>query len=172
MTKLEINKLQYGVLGSFVFGGLTLGSIISTGLYSKAEWIKRVLIGSLVCTALSLLLFTVSSSFTFLLFIRGCTGFFQIFLVVYMPVWTDTFCDEKFKSIALTVCMLCSPLGIVGGYLLTYYMVLYYTWEYSFYVQSIAIIPCFVVLILTPDKYINVQMTVAERKRIQKEVAG
>jgi predicted MFS family arabinose efflux permease len=122
MEKLSINKLQYGILGSFVFGGLTLGSIVSTGLYSKGNLIKPTLIGSLILTALTLLLFTVSTSFYFLLFLRGATGFFQIFLIVYQPVWTDTFCEEKFKSIALTVNMLASPLGIVGGYMLTYAM--------------------------------------------------
>jgi MFS family permease len=85
-----------------------------------------------------------------MLFLRGLTGFFQIFLVVYQPVWTDTFCEEKFKSIALTINMLAAPLGIVGGYMLTYYMNKYHTWEWSFYLQSLAIIPCFGFLLMVP----------------------
>ena len=32
--------------------------------------------------------------------------------------------------------MLAAPLGIVGGYMLTYYMNKYHSWEWSFYLQS------------------------------------
>ena len=76
MQKLEINKLQYGVLGSFVFAGLTLGSIVSTALYSKGDLIKPVLLGSLLMNMISLLLFTTTTSYYFSLFLRGATGFF------------------------------------------------------------------------------------------------
>ena len=87
-------------------------------------------------------------------------------------MWTDTFCEEKFKSLALTINMLAAPLGIVGGYLLTYLMNKYKTWEWAFYVQCIAIIPCFVFLLLVPEKYLNVESTVLARKRIQKNVSA
>lgn len=162
--KLQINKFQYGVLGSFVFAGLTLGSIVSTAIYSKGDLIKPTLLASLVMNTIALLMFTTSTSYYFMLFLRGATGFFQIFLVVYQPVWTDTFCEEKFKSIALTVNMLAAPLGIVGGYMLTYYMNKYHTWEWSFYLQSIAIVPCFIFLLMCPEKYLNVETTVNTKK--------
>lgn len=76
IEKLDINKFQYGVLGSFVFAGLTFGSIISTALYSKGDLIKPVLLGSILMNTIALLLFTTSSSFYFSLFLRGATGFF------------------------------------------------------------------------------------------------
>lgn len=81
--KLEINKFQYGVLGSFVFAGLTFGSVVSTALYSKGDLIKPTLLGSMIMNTISLLLFTTSSTYSFTLFLRAATGFFQIFLVVY-----------------------------------------------------------------------------------------
>lgn len=120
----------------------------------------------MIMNTIALLLFTTSSSYYFLLFLRAATGFFQIFLVVYQPVWTDTFCEEKFKSIALTINMLAAPLGIVGGYMLTYYMNKYHTWEWSFYLQSVAIVPCFIFLVMVPEKYLNVETTVTTKKQI------
>lgn len=56
--------------------------------------------------------------------------------------------------------MLAAPLGIVGGYMLTYYMNKYHTWEWSFYLQAVAIIPCFLMLLMMPEKYLNVETTV------------
>lgn len=162
--KLQINKFQYGVLGSFVFAGLTFGSIVSTAIYSKGDLIKPTLLGSMIMNTIALLMFTTSTSYYFMLFLRAATGFFQIFLVVYQPVWTDTFCEEKFKSIALTINMLAAPLGIVGGYMLTYYMNKYHTWEWSFYLQSVAIVPCFFFLLMCPEKYLNVETTVNTKK--------
>lgn len=132
---------------------------MSTALYSKGELIKPTLIGSLIMNVIVLLLFTTSTSYYYLLFLRGATGFFQIFLVVYQPVWTDSFCEDRFKSIALTINMLAAPLGIVGGYMLTYAMNKYRTWEWSFYLQGLAIIPCFVFLLMVPEKYLNIEST-------------
>lgn len=133
MKKLDMNHFKYGILGSFVFGGLMVGSVVSTALYSKGEYIKKTLIVSMVLLIVCLVGFTLSTSYGLSLFLRFATGFFQIFLVAYQPVWSDTFCSEKFKSIALTINMLAAPLGIVGGYMLTYYMNKHLSWEWSFY---------------------------------------
>ena len=165
-AKLKMNELQYGILGSFVFGGLMLGSFVSTGVYSKGHYIKPVLISSLILAATCLVLFVLTNSYTFSLFLRGATGFFQIFLIAFQPVWSDTFCSDSFKSIALTINMLASPIGIVGGYLLTYYMNIKLSWEWSFIIQAIALVPCFVFLIIVPEKYLNIEMTIKNRKLI------
>jgi len=153
-----------------VFAGLTVGSIVATGLYSKGHLIKPTLCASIILNAISLLLFTTSTSYYYLLFLRGLTGFFQIFLVVYQPVWTDTFCKEGFKSIALTINMLAAPLGIVGGYILTWVMNKKYSWEWSFYIQGVGLIPCFVFIVLMPDKYLNITIANDAKNKIKKEV--
>ena len=49
-----------------------------------------------------------------------------------MPVWADTFGTQKQKAIWMTFLMLASPLGIVLGFTLTYYMIKFASWEYSF----------------------------------------
>ena len=92
---LGINDFQFGILGSIAYGGLTLGSIVATGLFQKRKLIKHVLAGSLAFNALFLYLFTITDSFFFDAFIRFWIGFFQIYVSIYMPVWADTFADER-----------------------------------------------------------------------------
>ena len=59
-----------------MFAGLTLGLIISTALYSKGDYIKPTLLGSMIMNTIALLMFTTSSSYYVVLFLRGATGFF------------------------------------------------------------------------------------------------
>ena len=96
------------------------GSATATGLYSKGHLIKPILGFSLMLNSICLVFFTTSTSFYVLGAMRFLTGFCQIFIVVYYPVWTDTFGPEKFKSIWLTLMLLASPLGLVLGYAVTY----------------------------------------------------
>lgn len=92
---------------------------------------------------------------------RAFTGFCQVFVCIYMPVWADTYgSNERIKSIWMTSLLLAAPLGIVVGYVITYYMVLYQSWEWSFYLQAFALAPCVVAIIFTPNRYINVEQTI------------
>jgi len=77
-----------------------------------------------------------------------------------MPVWADAYGTEKQKSIWLTVLLLASPLGVVLGYTLTYYMEKYLSWEWSFYIQAIALLPCAACILVTPSRYINIEYTI------------
>lgn len=51
-----------------------------------------------------------------------------------MPVWADAYGNEKQKSAWLTILLLASPVGVVLGYTLTYYMIENLSWEWSFYI--------------------------------------
>jgi hypothetical protein len=42
--KLGVGNLGFGILGSIVFVGLILGSMVASGLYSQGNWIKPTLI--------------------------------------------------------------------------------------------------------------------------------
>lgn len=99
-----------------------------------------------------------------MLFLRVLIGFFQVFSCVYYPVWADTFGPEKHKTTWLTIMLLAAPLGVVLGYVLTYGMNYAYSWEWSFYLQALAIVPCAIFFLLTPDHYLNIQKTVEFRK--------
>ena len=163
--KLEVGNLGFGILGSIVFVGLIFGSIAASGLFSQGNWIKPTLLFALALNALSLYAFTLSNSFYLMVIVRGVIGFFQVFVCIYMPVWVDTFGSESQKTIWLTINMLASPLGVVLGYSLTYYMNISHSWEWSFNIQAVALIPCICCVIVTPSQYLNIEKTIEFRNR-------
>lgn len=77
-----------------------------------------------------------------------------------MPVWADVYANEKQKSSWITILLLSSPLGIVGGYTLTSFMVSYHFWQYSFYIQAAGIMVSVVFYFFLPSKYLNIDYTV------------
>ena len=130
--KMGIENFGFGSLGTLVYFGLTVGSIFGTKVYSNTKYIKYVLTTSLVCLGLVLVLFTISQNYKINIFLRFLTGFSEVFVSIYAPVWADAFATEKLKSIWISGLLLCSPLGIFVGFTLTSYMVANYRWEYSF----------------------------------------
>lgn len=144
-----------------VYAGLTLGASVATMIFMNGIWIKPALSASLFFNAFCLWLFTLSKNFMLSAILRGFIGFFQVFASIYYAVWADAFGTEKQKSIWLTFLLLASPLGVVLGYTLTFYMQKYLNdWRWSFYIQAIAILPCSACFLITPSKYINIEYAV------------
>jgi sugar phosphate permease len=73
---LDMNDFEFGLLGSVVYGGLTLGSAVATGVYSKSKLVKPTLALTLFCNALCIYAFTTTDSFYFDAFHRFMIGFF------------------------------------------------------------------------------------------------
>lgn len=75
---------------------------------------------------------------------RFLIGAFQVFLLVYYPVWIDKFGQDK-KTLWLTLLQICVPVGIFAGYGMTA-AILALGQEYllSFYIQ-IGIVALFIV---------------------------
>ena len=94
---LGIENLEFGTLGSVVYGGLTLGSAVATWVYQHDSWIKVTLGLTLIGNALMIYLFTVTNSFLFDTYLRFMIGFFQVFVCIYQPVWADTFARDSQK---------------------------------------------------------------------------
>lgn len=130
---LNMNDFQFGILGSIVYGGLTLGAGVATGIYSDAKRAKSALIFTLVMNSLCIIVFPFSKSFYIDAGLRFGIGFFQVFSCIYMPVWADAFANEQQKSVWLTFLILSSPLGVVLGFTLTAIMVRYASWHWSFW---------------------------------------
>jgi MFS family permease len=61
--------------------------------------------------------------------------------------------------------MLASPLGVVLGYTLTYYMNILHSWEWSFNIQAVALLPCIGCVIVTPSQYLNIEKTIEFRNK-------
>lgn len=119
---LSFSKVQLGGLGSIVFVGLTMGSSISGICYSYFG-AKSIISSFTTMTALSLILFPLSGTNHYLAYLaRFMAGMFQIFLVVYFPVWVDNFAPSHWKTLWLTFLQLAVPLGVIIGYCLTAFM--------------------------------------------------
>lgn len=88
---------------------------------------------------------------------RFISGFFQVFLVIYFPVWVDAFGENR-KTIWLTYMQLAVVIGLVIGYICTamfniangsYPLI---TWRFSFYLQAVLLSGCFFVFYYTDER--------------------
>lgn len=120
---------------------------------------RMVLLGVLCLEAFSLCIFCYSTNFYFLLFDRFCTGFFQVFISIYFPVWADHFgTTEKQKSLWLTGLIAGSPIGVLLGYTITASLVQNgYSWRWALYTQSLGFVPVVLAIMLTPYRYFDLQ---------------
>ena len=41
---VNINDVQFGTLGSVVYGGIVVGSVVATGIFSRSSWIKPIIV--------------------------------------------------------------------------------------------------------------------------------
>mmetsp|Transcript_16621 Transcript_16621/g.28327 ORF Transcript_16621/g.28327 Transcript_16621/m.28327 type:complete len:190 (+) Transcript_16621:831-1400(+) len=154
----RMENSQFGALGSVVYFGQTLGSAIATGMLHKVN-AKPVLGICLFLNIGSLLLFTVTRHYPVLVLCRTLTGLFQVFFCIYFPVWADIFGNEKQQSAWLTYLLIASPLGVILGYGMTAILLENWGWRASFYIQSALLTPCFIGILLTPSKYINIALS-------------
>lgn len=105
---------------------------------------------------------------------RFVSGFFQVFLVIYFPVWVDAFGDDK-KTIWLTYMQLAVVLGLVIGYICTamfniansYFPLI--TWRSAFYLQSALLSICFLVFLKTDEKDLATN-GIFSSKKIREEI--
>lgn len=113
--ELEIDDLFLGILGSMVFTGLMSGSLISGYLFTVYSCKKLILISlAMIIASVYGFCFSMHNRLLLILSRLGC-GFFQVFLVVYYPVWVDYFAEEK-KTIWLTYLQIGVPFGVFLGY--------------------------------------------------------
>ena len=116
--ELQIDDLFLGVLGSMVFMGLMSGSLVSGYMFTKYQC-KKLILFSLGMISLGITMFTFAGTNKALLITsRLISGFFQVFLVVYYPVWVDYFAGDK-KTQWLTYLQIGVPFGVFMGYGLT-----------------------------------------------------
>ena len=117
MIDLDLTEVEFGLLGSLMYIGLIAGSTIAGYIYQRFSC-KRIVIFNLCCTGICLSFFTYTGNIDFLGFSRISTGFFQVFLVIFFPVWVDIF-GGKSKTLWLTILQIGVPMGTFFGYVLT-----------------------------------------------------
>ena len=89
---------------------------------------------------------------------RFLTGFFQVFISIFWPVWTDAFAGtEKRKAAWMSTYLAASPVGVLFGYVITTQLIINYNWEYAFYLQCVAVGPAIILILMMPLKYFNLR---------------
>lgn len=91
--ELGISNTMFGSLGSVVYFGQLTGSIFSTWILTVFK-AKNVLGWCLALNMISLVVFTITNNFLFLMIDRFSTGLFQVFFCIFFPVWSDVFGNE------------------------------------------------------------------------------
>ena len=141
-----IGDVFQGFQGSLVFVGLMMGSVAAGYLFTRYSC-KKIIIFSYTLMILGFILFPFSGDNKFLLgFSRMVTGFFQVFMLVYFPVWVDHF-GEHNKTIWISYLQIGPPLGVFMGYAITAFFneinvyVPFISWRWAFYVQVILLLP-------------------------------
>jgi len=79
-----------GVLGSIVYVGIVIMGLFAGRLYQHFNS-KLLTVIALVCLEGTLLLFVLSEHKIAAYISRFFTGVFQVFLLVYYPIWIDKF---------------------------------------------------------------------------------
>ena len=74
---LNIAEVELGLLGSIVYGGLLLGSLLAGQLFQKFNS-KRVIVSTVTAYIISLLMFPLSRDILILGLSRFLVGFFQV----------------------------------------------------------------------------------------------
>lgn len=72
---LHLNDFQFGLLGSVVYGGMTLGAALATGVYQKSHLIKPTLWGTLLLNLISLSVFALMKNYFLCVLLRFIIGF-------------------------------------------------------------------------------------------------
>ena len=95
-----------------------------------------------------------------------------------MPLFVDTYGTTKNKSAWMAVALLSTPLGVIFGYTLTYTIMVYSSWQFSFYIQGWIVIIFALLFSFVPNKYTEIDqiqiLLKAEKKRRQNlpEIGG
>lgn len=161
--------VQLGSLGSLVFVGLLFGSLCATVVLNRLAY-KVVLGASFFGNGASLLLFSTTRSFAVMCVARFLSGFFQIFLTIYIPLYVDTFGTKTTKPIMLSLVLLAPPIGVVIGYGITGICISSGAdWRTSFIIQGATMAFCFGIILLIPNRLINID-EVNQMKRAEKSL--
>lgn len=89
----------------------------------------------------------------------------QIVVVIYLPLFIDTFGTRKTKATWMSSMLLAPPLGVMVGYGLTAYCVgTHDSWKLSFILQGVIMFFCLVVTLVLPDSVVDIDGVIRAKK--------
>eukprot|EP01065_Artemidia_motanka_P022378 TRINITY_DN26571_c0_g1_i1.p1 TRINITY_DN26571_c0_g1~~TRINITY_DN26571_c0_g1_i1.p1 ORF type:complete len:1415 (+),score=321.85 TRINITY_DN26571_c0_g1_i1:64-4245(+) len=152
--RLYATKALQGFLGSIVYIGLAIGSILS-GWALENYPPRTVLSLSLAINIVFAWVFAASVSRTQLFFSRFLVGISQSTLVAYCPIWVTEFAPKDSQGIWLSLIMAGVPLGIVVGYVVAGMIAqnTSWPWYWAFYIQGLCLVPLAVFLFALPSAW-------------------
>lgn len=151
-----------------MFLGLVVGSACATVMANSLNY-KLLLAISFLGNGAGLLLFTISKEFWALCLARFMSGFFQVVLTIYIPLYADTFGTPTTRPIMMSMILVAGPIGVVAGYGVTAIIIGNgYSWRWSFFVQGFVMAGSFVVTCLVPGYLLNINEAL-DLKRQEKE---
>lgn len=154
--KMKIGNFGFGMLGTAVYLGLTLGSVIGAKIFQVPAFTKTTLIVAMSFNGLALFAFIFVDNFHVAILLRFLTGFSQVYFCIYPPVWADAYGSEREKSFWITLYVVCVPLGVFLGFSFASVLNKEGHWEWAFVVQAALTIPCIIGLILTDKKWLDI----------------
>ena len=116
--EMKLSNTDMGGLGSMVFFGIVLGSASGAYVFKKFEYRTTIWV-SLLINGLFLFFFSQATEYWQLSISRFIAGFSQVFIIIYRPVFIDTFASRAQKPIFMAMILVSPPLGVVFGYLFT-----------------------------------------------------
>lgn len=148
---------KLGHFGSLVFLGVSCGGILSANIVGKVSW-KLILLVSLIGNGVGLFFYAYYSSYGLLGFGRWLSGFNQVFLLIYIPIYIDAFADKKSKSKWMSIAYLASPIGTLLGFGITAFTISEYnSWRLSFYIYTIIMAVGLVLFAPIPKRFFDVK---------------
>ena len=151
---LDLTPPQLGWLGSLVFIGLFFGSVAASFIFGRWPF-KWVLFASYAGNTCGLFTFAYCTNYDLQCFARFCSGFCQIFNLIYLPVWINTIGDSQNISYYMSFFILSTPLGVIIGYILTAVVINESTWQWSFYIMSMNMVLLSIGMMLFSENYID-----------------
>lgn len=129
-----MSDVEVGSLGSFVYVGEVLGSILAIPIYKKIP-VKLILLSTIVLQSIVLMVFVFADgNYRIMVISRFFTGIFQVFITILGPIWCDSYAPADKKTTWITWFIVATPVGIVLGYLKTAVILSQESnWAYGFY---------------------------------------
>ncbi|EUD67983.1 hypothetical protein C922_01595 [Plasmodium inui San Antonio 1] len=167
-----LSYIEQSLLGSLVYFGLIIGTIIASVLFELLT-AKLLITISTLLLSMSLYIFSHANCVTFMYISRFINGLCQAIPVVYLPVWVDEFSPHEKATQWMSYIQLASIGGTVFGYFLGGVLsnssysygrnnappsnaTFVTTWRSPFLIQAFLLLPLFLIMLFIPSDMINI----------------
>ena len=146
-----------GNIGSLFFFGEVAASVVSALIVGKISW-KIIIQISFIGNGTGLFLYALNSNFYILAFARFLSGFNQIFMLIYLPLYVDAFSKKELKTTFMSLILIAPLFGVFIGYGLTAATIKFYdSWRISFIILGFAMGGAFLFVTFVPDRFFDIK---------------